>query len=114
MSPDAPSIRDEAAIVGIGQTAFARHLGRSEYGSALEAILAACVARRGVYDQVPSVAWRSGCPQRGQGMRSEVPSMSRSGALQLGQRRSRRSARDSPRFRAVMSLHSGQSARPPQ
>ncbi len=40
MSP--PSIRDRAAIVGIGQTPFARSLGRSEYDMALEAILAAC------------------------------------------------------------------------
>ena len=37
-----PDIRDRAAIVGIGQTAFARALGRSEYDMALEAILAAC------------------------------------------------------------------------
>jgi acetyl-CoA acetyltransferase len=36
------SIRDRAAIVGIGQTPFAKHLGRSEYDMALEAILAAC------------------------------------------------------------------------
>jgi acetyl-CoA acetyltransferase len=36
------SIRDRAAIVGIGQTPFARSLGRSEYDMALEAILAAC------------------------------------------------------------------------
>jgi acetyl-CoA acetyltransferase len=36
------SIRDQAAIVGIGQTPFAKHLGRSEYDMALEAILAAC------------------------------------------------------------------------
>ena len=37
-----PTIRDRAAIVGIGQTAFSRGLGRSEYDMALEAILAAC------------------------------------------------------------------------
>jgi acetyl-CoA acetyltransferase len=36
------SLRDRAAIVGIGQTAFGRALGRSEYDMALEAILAAC------------------------------------------------------------------------
>jgi acetyl-CoA acetyltransferase len=35
-------IRDRAAIVGIGQTAFGKALGRSEYDMALEAILAAC------------------------------------------------------------------------
>ena len=40
MSP--PSISDRAAIVGIGQTAFAKSLGRSELDMALEAILAAC------------------------------------------------------------------------
>src|ERR1051325_6339475 len=33
---------DRAAIVGIGQTAFAKSLGRSEYDMALEAILRAC------------------------------------------------------------------------
>jgi acetyl-CoA acetyltransferase len=38
----APTIRDRAAIVGIGQTAFAKSLGRSEFDMALEAILAAC------------------------------------------------------------------------
>jgi len=38
----APTIRDRAAIVGIGQTAFGKSLGRSEYDMALEAILAAC------------------------------------------------------------------------
>jgi acetyl-CoA acetyltransferase len=38
----APGIRDQAAIVGIGQTAFGKHLGRSELDMALEAILAAC------------------------------------------------------------------------
>ncbi|HEY3190425.1 MAG TPA: hypothetical protein VGJ70_23240, partial [Solirubrobacteraceae bacterium] len=38
----APSIRDQAAIVGIGQTSFAKRLGRSEFDMALEAILAAC------------------------------------------------------------------------
>ena len=38
----ATGIRDRAAIVGIGQTPFAKHLGRSEYDMALEAILAAC------------------------------------------------------------------------
>jgi acetyl-CoA acetyltransferase len=36
------TIRDQATIVGIGQTPFAKHLGRSEYDMALEAILAAC------------------------------------------------------------------------
>jgi acetyl-CoA acetyltransferase len=36
------TIRDRAAIVGIGQTAFSRALGRSEYDMAVEAILAAC------------------------------------------------------------------------
>ena len=36
------SIRDRAAIVGIGQTPFARQLGRTEYDMALEAVLAAC------------------------------------------------------------------------
>jgi acetyl-CoA acetyltransferase len=35
-------IRDRAAIVGIGQTAFSRQLGRSEFDMAIEAILAAC------------------------------------------------------------------------
>jgi acetyl-CoA acetyltransferase len=38
----ARSIRDQAAIVGIGQTPFAKRLGRSEFDMALEAILAAC------------------------------------------------------------------------
>ncbi len=38
----AATIRDRAAIVGIGQTAFGKSLGRSEYDMALEAILAAC------------------------------------------------------------------------
>jgi acetyl-CoA acetyltransferase len=37
-----PSIRDQAAIAGIGQTAFSRSLGLSEYEMAVEAILAAC------------------------------------------------------------------------
>jgi acetyl-CoA acetyltransferase len=37
-----PSIRDRAAVVGIGQTPFGKSLGRSEYDMALEAILAAC------------------------------------------------------------------------
>jgi acetyl-CoA acetyltransferase len=36
------SIRDKAAIVGIGQTPFAKSLGRSELDMAIEAILAAC------------------------------------------------------------------------
>lgn len=36
------TIRDRAAIVGIGQTPFGRSLGRSEYDMAIEAILAAC------------------------------------------------------------------------
>jgi acetyl-CoA acetyltransferase len=36
------TLRDRAAVVGIGQTEFSRHLGRSEYDMALEAILAAC------------------------------------------------------------------------
>jgi acetyl-CoA acetyltransferase len=36
------TIRDRAAIVGIGQTPFGKALGRSEYDMALEAILAAC------------------------------------------------------------------------
>jgi len=36
------TIRDRAAIVGVGQTAFARSLGRSEYDMAVEAILRAC------------------------------------------------------------------------
>ena len=36
------SIRDRAAVVGIGQTEFGKSLGRSEYDMALEAILAAC------------------------------------------------------------------------
>jgi acetyl-CoA acetyltransferase len=35
-------IRDRAAIVGIGQTPYAKSLGRSEYDMAMEAILAAC------------------------------------------------------------------------
>ena len=38
----ARAIRDRAAIVGIGQTAFSKSLGRSEYDMALEAIVAAC------------------------------------------------------------------------
>jgi acetyl-CoA acetyltransferase len=42
VSVSEPSIRDRAAIVGIGQTPFGRALGRSEYDMALEAILAAC------------------------------------------------------------------------
>src|SRR5882762_10448603 len=36
------SIRDKAAIVGIGETAFGKQLGRSEFDMAIEAILAAC------------------------------------------------------------------------
>jgi 17-hydroxy-3-oxo-4-pregnene-20-carboxyl-CoA lyase len=36
------TIRDRAAVVGIGQTPFGRHLGRSEFDMATEAILAAC------------------------------------------------------------------------
>ena len=36
------TIRDKAAVVGIGQTAFAQSLGRSELDMAIEAILAAC------------------------------------------------------------------------
>ena len=36
------TIRDKAAIVGVGQTPFAKHLGRSELDMAIEAILAAC------------------------------------------------------------------------
>ena len=36
------TIRDRAAIVGVGQTPFSRSLGRSEYDMALEAILGAC------------------------------------------------------------------------
>jgi acetyl-CoA acetyltransferase len=36
------SLRDRAAIVGVGQTAFSKGLGRSEYDMALEAVLAAC------------------------------------------------------------------------
>lgn len=35
-------IRDKAAIVGIGQTPYAKGLGRSEYDMAVEAIFAAC------------------------------------------------------------------------
>ena len=35
-------IRDRAAIVGIGQTPFARSLGRTEYEMAIDAIWAAC------------------------------------------------------------------------
>jgi acetyl-CoA acetyltransferase len=38
----APTIRDRAAIVGIGQTAFSKSLGRSEYDMAVEAIWNAC------------------------------------------------------------------------
>ncbi|MFQ5665373.1 MAG: hypothetical protein ACE5I7_02975 [Candidatus Binatia bacterium] len=38
----APSIRDKAAIVGIGQTMFSKHLGLSEYEMAVEAIWNAC------------------------------------------------------------------------
>ncbi len=45
-NPSNPSnstnVRDRAAIVGIGQTAFGRNLGRSELDLACEAILAAC------------------------------------------------------------------------
>src|SRR5262245_4414847 len=36
------SLRDRAAIVGIGQTPFSKGLGRSEFDMAVEAILAAC------------------------------------------------------------------------
>jgi len=36
------TIRDKAAIVGIGETAFGKHLGRSELDMAIEAIVAAC------------------------------------------------------------------------
>ena len=36
------SIRDKAAIVGIGETAFGKQLGRSELDMAIEATLAAC------------------------------------------------------------------------
>ena len=36
------SLRDRAAIVGIGQTPFSKGLGRSEYDMAVEAIFAAC------------------------------------------------------------------------
>jgi 17-hydroxy-3-oxo-4-pregnene-20-carboxyl-CoA lyase len=36
------TVRDKAAIVGIGQTAFAKSLGRSELDMAIEAILSAC------------------------------------------------------------------------
>ena len=36
------TIRDRAAVVGIGQTPFGRQLGRSEFDMAVEAILAAC------------------------------------------------------------------------
>jgi acetyl-CoA acetyltransferase len=36
------TIRDKAAIAGIGQTRFAKWLGRSEYDMAVEAIWAAC------------------------------------------------------------------------
>jgi acetyl-CoA acetyltransferase len=36
------TIRDQAAIVGIGQTRFAKHLGTSEYEMAVEAIWNAC------------------------------------------------------------------------
>jgi acetyl-CoA acetyltransferase len=35
-------LRDRAAIVGIGQTAYSKGLGRSEFDMAVEAILAAC------------------------------------------------------------------------
>lgn len=38
----APTIRDKAAIVGIGQTKFSKGLGLSEYEMAVEAIFAAC------------------------------------------------------------------------
>jgi acetyl-CoA acetyltransferase len=38
----APTIRDKAAIAGIGQTRFAKWLGRSEYDMAVEAIWNAC------------------------------------------------------------------------
>ncbi len=36
------AIRDQAAIVGIGQTPFSKGLGRSEFDMAVEAIVAAC------------------------------------------------------------------------
>jgi 3-oxoacyl-[acyl-carrier-protein] synthase III len=36
------SIRDQAAIAGIGQTAFSKSLGRTEIDMAVEAIHAAC------------------------------------------------------------------------
>ena len=36
------AIRDQAAIVGIGQTAFSKGLGRTEFDMAVEAIHAAC------------------------------------------------------------------------
>jgi acetyl-CoA acetyltransferase len=42
VSPPVRTIRDQAAIVGIGQTPFSKGLGRSEFDMALEAILAAC------------------------------------------------------------------------
>src|SRR5688572_32520170 len=35
-------LRDRAAIAGIGQTAYSKGLGRSEFDMAVEAILAAC------------------------------------------------------------------------
>ncbi len=35
-------LRDQAAIVGIGQTPYSKSLGRSEFDMAVEAILAAC------------------------------------------------------------------------
>jgi acetyl-CoA acetyltransferase len=35
-------IRDKAAVVGIGQTTFAKQLGRSEFDMAIDAILRAC------------------------------------------------------------------------
>src|SRR5262249_18274925 len=35
-------LRDQAAIVGIGQTPYSKGLGRSEFDMAVEAILAAC------------------------------------------------------------------------
>jgi acetyl-CoA acetyltransferase len=35
-------LRDRAAITGIGQTQFAKNLGRTELDLACEAVLAAC------------------------------------------------------------------------
>ncbi|MBM4244037.1 MAG: lipid-transfer protein [Deltaproteobacteria bacterium] len=42
MRSDRSTIRDQAAIAGIGQTRFAKSLGMSEYAMAVEAIFAAC------------------------------------------------------------------------